>query len=275
MVGIDTSLQEPESLRLDHRLLKLAGAVDVENRYLPAVLVTALSGDEEVMGCSGVALSRHVVLTSGHCVCARRPGGPIDGGSQTINASACFEAASVETVFYKPSAEKGASLPGSLMSIHHGRVQPHPALHVMLDGQGRVSSSHADLALIFLDKPLESPGMPLSDEEVSVGDSVIIVGYGYDEDLDVLGSERRSSMNTITRLGTAEDERVLVQQPGGHRYRLDSGGPCLIQGAKGPALVGISSRWLGEGAAFTSIHGYRDWLRAEVQRAEMTGVAPQ
>ena len=76
-------------------------------------------------------------------------------------------------------------------------------------------------------------------------------------------------MNTVTRLATPEDERVLIRQPGGHLYRQDSGGPCLLQGSLGPELVGISSRWLGEGAAFTSTYGYRRWLRDEVRRAEV------
>jgi hypothetical protein len=138
----------------------------------------------------------------------------------------------------------------------------------LLDAQGRVSFSRADLALIILSKPLESPGVPLADEEVRLRDSIIIVGHGYDEAADVFGAERRSSMNEITRLVTPEDERILIHQPGGHRYRQDSGGPCLRQGTKGPVLVGISSRWLGEGAACTSIHGYQGWLRDAVQRAE-------
>jgi hypothetical protein len=155
--------------------------------------------------------------------------------------------------------------------MHEGRVLPHPALSVVLDSRGHVSSSHADLALIFLSTPVEFAGLPLAGEEVRVGDSVIIVGHGYDEVEGVFGWERRVSLNQVSRLGMAEDERVLIHQPGGHRYRQDSGGPCLRQGAKGPELVGISSRWLGEGAAFTSIHDYRGWLREAIQRAETTG----
>jgi hypothetical protein len=192
-----------------------------------------------------------------------------------IDASACSEAAKVETVFYKPPVEEGTRSSGSLGKIYAGRVQPHPTLRILLDAQGRILSSRADLALIILSKPLESPGLPLADEEVRVGDSIIIVGHEYDEVVDVFGGERRSSRNEIARLMTAEDERVLIQQPGGHRYRQDSGGPCVHQGEKGPMLVGISSRWLGEGAAFTSIHNYRGWLRDAVQRAETADTVPR
>jgi hypothetical protein len=269
MTGIDVGPMEPTFLRLDHRLLELAGEVDVENRYLPAVLITVMSGEEAVMGCSGTAIGRQTVLTAGHCICPRRPMEPSAGGSRAIiDASACFKSAQVETVFYKPPVEEGARSSGSRGKNYRGKAHPHPALKVMLDEQGHVLSSQADLALVFLDEPLEFPSMPLATEAIREGDSVTIVGYGYDEVAGVFGWERRFCTNKVTRLSLAQDERVLIEQPGRQRYRQDSGGPCLRQEAKGPALAGISSRWLGEGAACTSIDGYRDWLRDEVRRVE-------
>jgi hypothetical protein len=118
-----------------------------------------------------------------------------------------------------------------------------------------------------MSSPVEFAGLPLAKEAVRLGEAVIIVGHGYDEVDGIFGWERRFSLNQVSRLAMAEDERILIQQPGGHRYRQDSGGPCLRQGTKEPELVGISSRWLGEGAAFTSIHGYQDWLREEIRQA--------
>jgi hypothetical protein len=265
-----------ESLIVPHRLLKLAGDVDFANRYLSTVTVTDLSGRKGQMACGGVALSRHVVLTAGHCVCPRRTAASAQGEAQVIiDSTECFEDVDTTTLFYKPPSEEGTNLRGSRMRFIHGRARPHPALRVTLDEQGRVFSSRADLALIFLEKPLDFPGVPVSAEEIRVGDTVTIVGYGFDEDVRVVGGERRSCANKITRLATPEDERLLVQQPGGHRYRQDSGGPCLLQGRKEPELVGISSRWLGEGAACISIENYRDWLREEVRRAETTLSAPR
>jgi hypothetical protein len=193
---------------------------------------------------------------------------PDGRGHAIIDASACFNGAQVDTLFYKPPIEDGTKSSGSRGKFYRGKVHPHPALRIMLDEQGRVLSSQADIALIFLDDPVEFPGMPLATGKLRVGDPVTIVGYGYDEVANVFGWERRFCTNKITRLMLAQDERILIEQPGRHRYRLDSGGPCLRQEAKGPALVGISNRWLGEGAACTSIDGYRDWLREEARRAE-------
>jgi hypothetical protein len=260
---------EPQNLLLDPRLLSLSGEVDAENRYPQAVMMTVLSGQEEVSACTGTAISPNVVLTAGHCVCTKRPLDATQGGSPSIlDASHCFEAVKVDTLFYTSQPEPGFTLRDSRGTVHEGRVEPHPSLKVVLDEQGRVSSSHADLALVFLSRPLEFPGLSVADEEFRLGEAITIVGYGYDELVDVFGSERRFSTNKVTRLTQGDDERVLIEQPGGHRYRQDSGGPCLREGAKGPQLVGISGRWLGEGAACLSLHGYQGWLREAVQRTQ-------
>ncbi len=269
-------LQEPESLLLDDRRVLLSGEVDDGNRYLAAVRVTAFSGERKVMICSGAALSRRVVLTAGHCVCPLRQAVPGAAQGQEISdASSCATSVDAAVMIYTPPSKVRGSLGGASVPFSPGTVRPHPNLKVVVDGERQVKESHADLALVVLNEPLEVPGWPLSTEEVRVGDRVLIVGYGYDETSDWFGSERRFSMNTVTRLATPEDERVLIRQPGGHSYRQDSGGPCLRQGKHGPELVGISSRWLGEGAAFTSTYGYRRWLRDEVMRAEAAEAHPR
>jgi len=259
---------KPEFLRLDHRLLELAGEPDFGNRYLGTVKVTAMEGEEERMRCSGTLLAPRVVLTAGHCVCRLRKEAE---GRTVITGSACYDSAEVETLLYQPETVAGATLRPSQGTMHEGRVQPHPELKVVLDPKGRVSSSHADLALIFLNTPVKFAGFPVASGEARMGETVILVGHGYDEVEGVFGWERRFSLNQVSRLGTAEDERVLIRQPGGHRYRQDSGGPCLRQGAKEPELLGISSRWLGEGAAFTSLQPYQGWLREALRHAETAG----
>lgn len=262
-------LPEPDDMLVEDRRVLLSGEKDEANRYLAAVRVTAFSGARKVMTCSGAALSQRVVLTAGHCVCPLRQASPGNAQGQEISdASSCATSVEVEVMRYHPPSKDTGRVEGASVPFSPGTVQPHPELKVVVDGERHVMKSHADLALVVLDEPLEVAGLPLSNKDIRVGDSVLIVGYGYDETSGVYGDDRRSSMNTVTRLTTPEDERVLVRQPEGHLYRQDSGGPCLSQGPHGPELVGISSRWLGEGAAFTSTYAYRSWLRDAVRRAE-------
>lgn len=131
-------------------------------------------------------------------------------------------------------------------------------------------SSHADLALILLEEPVdpEFHPIPLADREAQRGESIVIVGSGYDETARVHDGERRFSTNKIIEALPSSGGRMRILQPEGHHYREDSGGPCLREDAGRTVLMGISSRNLGEGEAITSIHGYRDWLHAEIQRAE-------
>ncbi len=275
VVGV-LPLQEPDDMLVDNRRVLLSGEVDDGNRFLAAVRVTAFSGERTVMICSGAALSRRVVLTAGHCVCPLRQAVPGSAQGQEISdASSCASSVDAAMMLYDPPSKDNGRVEGATLPFSPGTVRPHPELKVVVDGGRHIKESHADLALIVLDEPLKVPGLPLSNKEVRVGDEVLIVGYGYDETSDWFGSERRFSMNTVTRLATPEDERILIRQPGGHRYRQDSGGPCLRQGEHGPELVGISSRWLGEGAAFTSTYGYRRWLHDEVRRAEATEAHPR
>lgn len=261
------SPKDGTSLILENRLIKLAGEIDQENLYPSTVLVDVGDSEESRMVCSGVSISRRLILTAGHCVCARRKSGPPEAGEGAIiDTAQCAGTANVVTLVYIAQTPDGNS--GARSMTRQGTVQPHPDLKIVLDEQGHVVSTHADLALIFLKDPVEVQPAALGDEEVQVNDSVVIVGHGYDEVVDVFDIDRRSCLNRVIRILEPGGERIQVEQPGKHRYRGDSGGPCFLQKPAGPVLVGISSRWLGEGATFTDIHRYTGWLREEIQRAE-------
>ena len=255
----------------DTHLLALAGRVDVPNRYPSSVLITVDVAQDIQAFCSGVVLAPRLVLTAGHCVCPRRRVHPKPGELQAatlIDGAGCAQTAKVTAVEYKPRAAVGNDLNAN-RDDELGSVRVHPELRVMLDAKDQVISSSADLGLIVLDKPLGPPfhPLPLASSEVRPGESLVIVGTGYDELYRAYDQERRASLNRVSSPPSEVGGRVRIEQPGGHPYRGDSGGPCLRESASGPELVGISARALGEGKAVTSTYEYRDWLHAEMQRA--------
>jgi hypothetical protein len=266
--GPSSPISEPE--QSDGDLDLLAGVIDTENRFLFAVDVGSPlpNGRGEGTSCSGVLLAPRLVLTAGHCVCKRRQlDEPGREGRTLIDGSSCATRASVSTAMYEPPPPGGET--SFVREKYRGQVQPHPEFKLLLDSQGDVISSKADLALILLDSPVapEIPPVALAEAGVAAGESIIMVSFGYDLALGRLGNERRLKEYKVTRLSAPGDERVLFHQSQRQFYTGDSGGPCLRQNEHGFSLVGISSRALGKEPGFTEIQPYRAWINAELHRA--------
>jgi hypothetical protein len=256
----------------------LAGEVDSENRFQHTVIVTPFpsSTGEISKQCSGVVVSPRAILSAGHCFCSRRKvnhTGKED--SFIIDNSACATKAVVTTLVYEQS-ERGSG-PSFQAREYQGTIRIHPGFKITIDKQENVLSSTGDLAIISLSTPVDaglSP-IPLASTDVRPNETVILVGYGYDEIFGTLGGSRRYLKTKVIGLPDATGGRGLLEKLSQTRYKGDSGGPCLRETAQGMELVGILNRSLEPNPSFTSTHLHGGWLKEELQRASISEQAPQ
>jgi hypothetical protein len=252
------------------------GEADVQNRFPATVSLIRPPpfADVQLDVCSGVLVAPRLVLTAGECVCERRNQPAPGGGQQTvIDTASCVRSATVTFVRYE---SPNPATPGSegIFQNRVGEVRPHPDLKIVLDEQGNIVSSEADLAVIELDEAYSRNPSPiaLAEVDIRVNESLFMVGF------DALSSsafpERRFRHDRVTRILDA-GARALFDQPQRDVYKGESGGPCIRETGRGMALVGIMNRSLGAEASFTSTFPYRDWIHQEIQRAAGASPAPR
>jgi hypothetical protein len=248
-----------------------AGTMDVSNKYASTLMLTE-DGERVHASCSGILLSPRVVLTAASCVCpprqATKHGSPETG---SIGPSSCAERAFIMTVRFgavKYPELKEESVAQTLRRFE-GKVRVHPAFKLALDAQGAVLSSHADLAIIVLDSPVgdDLPRVPFAETEVQENEALVMAGYGDDPRFRGVPGIRYFRQNRVTRLPDDSDGRAFYEQQGPFIYNGYTGGPCFREDKSHPLLVGIASVGSDRELSFTSTYVFRDWLRAELQRA--------
>jgi hypothetical protein len=317
LLGCATSTANSEELFPEGFLTIHPGQMDAEDRYLPAVMVLLdrPGHDGAFGGCSGVLLHPRMVITAGHCVCGRRAptredepsragrkmasSSPRQAGAITRSSalrdvsitevsdarSPCLRNVKVRSAAYVSEDGASSAMRSELME---GQVVTHPDFEIVFGrrtGASHVVWSNADLAVIFLERPVPFalPPIELTDSEVQPGDIITMVGFSFGTTSPPRYGVRHFGENRVNRLLPLEtgstvfrvEEQVLPD--GGvasHAQMGDSGGACIKRGAKS-LLVGITTvgatKPTGEPMSFfTSVYAHKRWLLQMLELADKT-----
>jgi hypothetical protein len=293
------------------------GQVDDEDRFLATVMVIIDRSSQAglVEGCSGVMVHPRMAITAAHCVCGRRAPTRGDASSRaggraasnfTQQASAitrssalrdvsitevsdarspCLYNVKVRMVSYvAEDALTSSERPAKI----EGQVLIHPDFEIIFGrrtGGSHVVWSNADLAVIFLERPVPFvlPPLELADSEVHSGDMITMVGFSFGTTSPPRYGIRHFGENRVNRLIPLEtgstvfrvEEQMMPDgEAASHAQMGDSGGACIKRGAKN-LLVGITTMGAikpnGEPMSiFTSVYSHRSWLVEMLKKADET-----
>jgi hypothetical protein len=153
--------------------------------------------------------------------------------------------------------------------VYAGTIRPHPELRISFDESGTILSARADLAVIFLDEPVEDgiPSAVLADTEVRTDEPLVMAGYGYDKNMGGIYGARYSRTNKLATGQAPLSGRFIYEQQGPYVYDGFSGGPCFREHGANRWLVGISSVGTEKELSFMSTVFFGAWIRSEIQHA--------
>jgi hypothetical protein len=247
--------------------------MDVHNRYATTLMLTE-DAQTRVARCSAILLNPRVALTAASCVCPPKKNGPDSRPEKRlIDPRGCAERGFLRTVHYGEVKDLEFMEETTVKSFQtfEGQIRPHPEFKLVLDAQGVVQSSYADLAVIVLDSPVEESFefVPLGESEVKENEMLVMAGFPNDARFGGFSGIRYFRQNKVTQLLGTQAGRFLYEQQAPFLYNGYAGGPCFREDKTHPWLVGIASVGPDQGLSFTSTYLFRDWVRAELQRAAL------
>lgn len=239
---------------------RVAGTMDIHNRYASTVMLIADAGAREAQ-CSGILLHPRLALTAASCLCLPPGSGAVTCPSRIYLRTVHFGAVGDWNFKEETAAIRSRTYAGS--------VQAHPEFRAEPDSREVFASSRADLAVILLDTPIEEPlaESRWAQTSAQMGEWLIMVGFGQEVEGGGYPGIRYFRRNKVTQIMEEPEDQFFYEQQGAFLYDGFPGGPCFREEGQERWLLGISRPASKRGLSCTSLLPFVDWLRGEVRRA--------